>query len=569
MTATAELDALIDSKFRTFEEGSVVNGTIIAIKPQVVLVDIGYKSEGAIPAAEFEDEEIEEGDEVEVLLIKLENDEGMVVLSKEKAAHRKNWEKIVAVYHEGGLVKGKIKSAVKGGLMVNVGVEAFLPGSQVDIIPPKDLNEYIGKVYEFKIVKVNDERKNIVLSRREVIESERAEMRQNFLQSVKVGDKVEGQVKNITDFGAFVDLQGMDGLLHVTDMSWGRISHPSALLHIGQTLEVLILDVDREKERVSLGLKQMEDNPWEDIEARYPIGTEVTGKVTKLLPYGAFIEMESGVEGLVHVSELSWVKRINRPSDVLELDQEIKAVVLGISIEEQKISLGVRQLEANPWDELESKYPIGATVKGEVRNLTPYGAFLGMEEGIDGMIHVSDLSWTRKINHPSEVIKKGDEVEAVVLSIDKENQRVSLGVKQLDGDPWADIDESFKVGDLVKGTVAKIASFGAFVNLENDIDGLIHISQLSEDHVEKVKDVIKVGDEIEARVIKVDKVERRIGLSIKAVSYDPEQLEKESASFETLRPSGDLVGLEQAFNLASSGSAEEWSPSAGAEDEEK
>jgi small subunit ribosomal protein S1 len=562
MPATAELDALIDSKFRTFEEGSVVNGTIIAIKPQVVLVDIGYKSEGAIPVAEFEDEEIEEGDEVEVLLVKLENDEGMVVLSKEKAAHRKNWEKIVAVYHEGGLVKGKIKSAVKGGLMVNVGVEAFLPGSQVDIIPPKDLNEYVGKVYEFKIVKVNDERKNIVLSRREVIESERSEMRQDFLQSVKVGDKVEGQVKNITDFGAFVDLQGMDGLLHVTDMSWGRISHPSALLHIGQMLEVLILDVDREKERVSLGLKQMEDNPWQDIEARYPIGTEVVGKVTKLLPYGAFIEMESGVEGLVHVSELSWVKRINRPSDVLELDQEIKAVVLGISIEEQKISLGVRQLESNPWDELEAKYPIGATVKGEVRNLTPYGAFLGMEEGIDGMIHVSDLSWTRKINHPSEVIKKGDDVEAIVLSIDKENQRVSLGVKQLDGDPWGEIAGSFKVGDLVKGSVAKIASFGAFVNLENDIDGLIHISQLSEDHVEKVKDVIKVGDEIEARVIKVDKVERRIGLSIKAVSYDPEQLEKESASFETLRPSGDLVGLEQAFNLASSGSSEEWSPSA-------
>ena len=567
MPATAELDALIDSKFRTFEEGSVVNGTIIAIKPQVVLVDIGYKSEGAIPVAEFEDEEIEEGDEVEVLLVKLENDEGMVVLSKEKAAHRKNWEKIVAVYHEGGLVKGKIKSAVKGGLMVNVGVEAFLPGSQVDIIPPKDLNEYVGKVYEFKIVKVNDERKNIVLSRREVIESERSEMRQDFLQSVKVGDKVEGQVKNITDFGAFVDLQGMDGLLHVTDMSWGRISHPSALLHIGQMLEVLILDVDREKERVSLGLKQMEDNPWQDIEARYPIGTEVVGKVTKLLPYGAFIEMESGVEGLVHVSELSWVKRINRPSDVLELDQEIKAVVLGISIEEQKISLGVRQLESNPWDELEAKYPIGATVKGEVRNLTPYGAFLGMEEGIDGMIHVSDLSWTRKINHPSEVIKKGDEVEAIVLSIDKENQRVSLGVKQLDGDPWSEIGGSFKVGDLVKGSVAKIASFGAFVNLENDIDGLIHISQLSEDHVEKVKDVIKVGDEIEARVIKVDNVERRIGLSIKAVSYDPEQLEKESASFETLRPTGDLVGLEQAFNLASSASTEEWSPSA--EDEKK
>ena len=368
-------------------------------------------------------------------------------------------------------------------------------------------------------------------------------------------------MKNITDFGAFVDLQGMDGLLHVTDMSWGRISHPSALVHIGQVVEVLILDVDRDKERVSLGLKQMEDNPWEDIEARYPIGTEVTGKVTKLLPYGAFIEMESGVEGLVHVSELSWVKRINRPSDVLEIDQEIKAVVLGISIEEQKISLGVRQMDENPWDILEQKYPIGTKVKGEVRNLTPYGAFLGMEEGIDGMIHVSDLSWTRKINHPSEILKKGDEVEAVVLSIDKETQRVSLGVKQLDGDPWSEIEGNFKVGDLVKGQVAKIASFGAFVNLENDIDGLIHISQLAEGHVEKVKDVIKVGDDIEARVIKVDKVERRIGLSIKAVDYDPDQLEKESASFETLRPSGDLVGLEQAFNLASAGDSEEWSPS--------
>ena len=391
--------------------------------------------------------------------------------------------------------------------MVNVGVEAFLPGSQVDIIPPKDLNEYLGKVYEFKIVKVNDERKNIVLSRREVIEAERAELRQNFLQTVKVGDRVEGQVKNITDFGAFVDLQGMDGLLHITDMSWGRINHPSEMLHIGKTVEVQILDVDRDKERVSLGLKQMTENPWEDIEGRYPIGQHVRGKVTKLLPYGAFIEMEKGVEGLVHVSELSWVKRITRPSDVLELDQEIEAVVLGISIEEQKISLGVRQLEPNPWDEIEERYPIGKVISGAVRNLTTYGAFVGLEEGIDGMIHVSDLSWTRKINHPSEVLKKNDEVEAVVLSIDKDNQRVSLGIKQNENDPWADIDEKFKVGDLVKGQVAKIASFGAFVNLQDDIDGLIHISQLSEDHVEKVKDVLKVGDDVEARVIKVDKVE--------------------------------------------------------------
>lgn len=557
--SNSELEALIDSKLPSFRKGDIVNGTILEIRPQVVLVDIGYKSEGVIPISEFEDEEIEVGDQIEVLLESLENDEGLVVLSKEKAAHKQNWDKIVAVYKEGGLVKGKVKSVVKGGLMVNVGVEAFLPGSQVDIIPPKDLNEFVGNVYEFKIVKVNDERKNIVLSRREVIEAERSEQRQRFLETVNVGDKVKGTVKNITDFGAFVDLSGMDGLLHITDMSWGRVNHPSELLHIGQELEVLILEVDREKERVSLGLKQLSDNPWADIEKKYPIGSRVKGRVTKLLAYGAFVELERGVEGLVHVSELSWTKRITRPSDVLSLDQEIEAVVLNISVEEQKISLGVRQLDENPWDAIEARFPVGTVISGAVRNLTPYGAFVALEEGIDGMIHVSDMSWTRKINHPSEVLKKGDVVEARVLNIDKENQRVSLGIKQLESDPWEAIDTRFKVGDLVTGQVAKIASFGAFVNLDGDIDGLIHISQLSEEHVERVKDVIKVGDEIKARVIKVDKVERRIGLSIKAVNYDPEQLRRETAAFETVR-AGDMVGLEQAFNLAALQS-EEWSPS--------
>ena len=558
--STTELAELIDSKFRELREGSIVTGTIQEIRPQVVLVDIGYKSEGAISISEFEDEEIEVGDQIEVLLERLENDEGIVVLSKEKAAHKQNWDKIVGVYRDGGLVKGKVKSVVKGGLMVNVGVEAFLPGSQVDIIPPRDLNEYVGKVYEFKIVKVNDDRKNIVLSRREVIEAERADQRQRFLETVKEGDKVEGIVKNITDFDAFVDLRGMDGLLHITDMSWGRVNHPSEMLHIGQSLEVVILEVDREKERVSLGLKQMTDNPWADIERKYPINSHVKGRVTKLLPYGAFVELEKGVEGLVHVSELSWVKRITRPSDVLKLDQEIEAVVLSISVKEQKISLGVRQLEDNPWADIESRFPIGTVIKGQVRNLTPYGAFVGLEEGIDGMIHVSDMSWTRKINHPSEVLKKGDEVEAIVLEIKKEDQRVSLGIKQLESDPWESINDRFKVGDMVTGQVAKIASFGAFVNLDGDIDGLIHISQLSEDHVERVKDVIKVGDEITARVIKVDSIERRIGLSIKAVNYDTEQLRRETASFEALRPSSDMVGLEHAFNLATREN-EEWSPS--------
>ena len=555
----SDLEALIDAKLPTFRKGDIVDGTTLEIRQQVVLVDIGYKSEGVISISEFEDEEIEVGDKIEVLLESLENEEGLVVLSKEKAAHKQNWDKIVAVYREGGLVKGKVKSVVKGGLMVNVGVEAFLPGSQVDIIPPKDLNEFVGKIFEFKIVKVNDERKNIVLSRREVIEAERSEQRQRFLETVKVGDRVTGTVKNITDFGAFVDLSGMDGLLHITDMSWGRVNHPSEILHIGQELEVLILEVDRDKERVSLGLKQLSDNPWANIEQKYPINSRVKGRVTKLLAYGAFVELEKGVEGLVHVSELSWTKRITRPSDVLSLDQEIEAVVLNISVEEQKISLGVRQLDENPWEAIEARFPVGTVISGTVRNLTPYGAFVALEEGIDGMIHVSDMSWTRKINHPSEVLKKGDVVEARVLNIDKENQRVSLGIKQLESDPWESIDSRFKVGDLVSGQVAKIASFGAFVNLDGDIDGLIHISQLSEEHVERVKDVIKVGDSIKARVIKVDKVERRIGLSIKAVNYDPEQLRRETAAFETVR-AGDMVGLEQAFNLATA-AAEEWSPS--------
>ncbi len=556
MSANASLADLIAGSFRELSEGSIVKGRILEIKPQVVLVDIGYKSEGAIPSNEFEDEDIQVGDEVEVLLERLENDEGMVVLSKEKAAHRQNWEKIYHVFKDGGLVKGKIKSVVKGGLMVNVGVEAFLPGSQIDIIPPKDLNEYVGKVFEFKIVKINDERKNIVLSRREVIEAERSEQRQKFLDSVNPGDRVTGIVKNITDFGVFVDLSGMDGLLHITDMSWGRLNHPSEMVGIGQAVDVVILEVNREKERVSLGLKQLQNNPWENIENRYPVGHKVRGKVTKLVAYGAFVEVEEGVEGLIHVSELSWTKRIARPSDVLAVGQIIESVVLGINKDERKISLGVRQLDANPWDDIDARYPVGTKMTRPVRNLTAYGAFVELEEGIDGMIHVSDLSWTRKINHPSEMLKKGQEVEAVVLGIDKANQRISLGMKQLETDPWSEIDGRFKVGEVVKGRVSKIASFGAFIELEDDIDGLVHISQISEERIEKVKDKLNVGDEVEARVIKVDKVERRIGLSIKAMNYSDADIQKESAAFEALKPSTDLVGLEQAFKFAT----EEWRP---------
>ena len=534
-----------------FREGSIVKGRILEIRPREVLVDVGYKSEGVIPLAEFDDvDSLEVGDEVEVLLERLENEEGMVVLSKEKAAYRQNWNKIVGVFQGDGLIKGKVKSVVKGGLMVNIGVEAFLPASQIDVVPPKDLQQFVGNTYDFKIVKLNDDRKNVVLSRREVIEKERSEKRLKFMEGVNVGDRVTGTVKNITDFGAFIDLDGMDGLLHVTDMTWGRLGHPNELLKVGQQLEVVVLDINKEKERVSLGLKQTQKNPWDQIEERFPAGQRIKGKITNLVPYGAFVEIEEGVEGLIHVSELSWTKRIMRPSDILSVGQEVEAVVLGVNKEEQKISLGLRQLEQNPWDEIEKKFTIGSQVKGRIRNMTAYGAFVELEEGIDGMIHVSDLSWTRKINHPSEVFKKGDEVEAVVIDIDKVNQRISLGIKQLTDDPWKTIDEKYKIGDLVKGKVTKLASFGAFVQLQDDIDGLVHISQLSEDHVAKVKDVLKVGQEVEARVIKVDKVERRIGLSIKAANYTEEQLRKEAEALDILRPGEDMVGLEKAFAAA-------------------
>jgi len=549
--AEASLQELLAKSIKNYREGSIVKGHVLEIRNREFLIDIGYKSEGVIPASEFEDpEEVEIGDEVEVLLERLENDEGMVVLSKEKAAQRQNWEKIVKVYHDGGLIKGKVKSVVKGGLMVNVGVEAFLPASQIDIIPPRDLTQFVGNTYDFRIVKINEDRKNLVISRREIIEQERAEKRSSFLSSVNVGDKVQGVVKNITDFGAFVDLDGIDGLLHITDMSWARLNHPGELLKVGETIDVLILDINREKERVSLGLKQNQDNPWDKIEERFPVGQKVSGKVTNLMPYGAFVEIEQGVEGLIHVSELSWIKRIARPSDVLTLGQEIEAIVLGVNKDEQKISLGVRQLEANPWDEIEQRYIIGKQVKGKVRNMTAYGAFVELEEGIDGMVHVSDISWTRKINHPSELLKKGDEIEAVVIDIDKANQRISLGLKQLENDPWKDIEQKFKIGDLVKGQVSKLANFGAFIQLQDEIDGLVHISQINEDHVEKVKDVLKVGQEVEARVIKIDKVERRIGLSIKAANYSMEDLKKESEAFDGLRPGEDMVGLAQAFQVA-------------------
>ena len=536
---------------RSFAAGQIVKGIVIEVRPKEVLVDIGYKSEGAVPANEFDDiGTVKIGDEIDVLIEKLENKDGMVVLSKEKAEFKKNWDNILTICNEGGTINGKVKAVVKGGLLVNIGVEAFLPASQIDITPPKNLNVYVGNTYEFKVVKINQERQNIVLSRRELIEQERNEKRSKLLTEMMPGDIRKGTVKNITDFGAFIDLNGLDGLLHITDMSWGRIGHPSEILKVGQDLDVVVLDVNREKERVSLGLKQKLANPWDQIEAKYPIGAKVKGKVVNLVPYGAFVEIEPGVEGLVHVTELSWTKRIAKPSDVLKAEQEIEAVVLGINRDEQKISLGVRQLETNPWDKAAEKYPPGSKVSGKIRNLTSYGAFVELEDGLDGMIHVSDISWTRKINHPSEVLKKGDDVEAVVLEIDKGNQRISLGLKQLAEDPWSNIDKFYKVGDLVSGKVTKLASFGAFVGLEHDIDGLVHISQVSEDRVDKIKNVLKVDQDVTARVIKIDKGERRIGLSIKAANYSPEQLKAEQAVLDSLKPGEDLVALQHAFDQA-------------------
>ncbi|TVR46236.1 MAG: 30S ribosomal protein S1 [Puniceicoccaceae bacterium] len=537
-------ELLAQTTFESLKEGSIVSGTIIEIRQNEVVVDIGGKSEGVIPASEFADlGELQIGAQIEVFLEKLEDRNGGPVLSFDKAEQKKNWENIVAKCQEGSIVSGRVKSKVKGGLIVTIGVDSFLPASHIDIQPPKNLDQYIGQTYDFKVLKINFDRKNIVLSRRELIEEQRTKKRRDLLDQIAPGQVRRGTVKNITDFGAFIDLDGMDGLLHITDMSWGRISHPSEMLKQGEEIEVMIIEVNREKERVSLGLKQTKKNPWDEIEQKYPVGTKIRGRVVNLVPYGAFIEIEEGVEGLVHVTEMSWTKRIAKPSDILKVGDEVDAVILGIQKDEQKISLGLRQLDPNPWDMVRHNYPVGAHIRGKVRNITSYGAFVELEEGIDGMVHVSDMSWTRKVNHPSEVLKKGDEIDAIVLDVDVQQQRISLGMKQLGQDPWEDIDSVFRIGDVVTGTVSKITSFGAFVELKDHIDGLVHISQISEDRVEKVKDVLKPGQEVTARVIKIDRDERRIGLSIKAANYDADRLAAEAATYDSMKDGGDLMNL--------------------------
>ena len=538
---------------KTFNKGEIVTGKITAKRPDGATVDIGFKAEGFIPAEEFlKYDEVNVGDEIEVYLEEIENRQNVPTLSLSKAQSIKAWNKITTEYGEGQIVKGFMDKRVKGGIMVNVeGFHTFLPGSQLDVGPVRNMDDYIGKEFDVKIIKINVERHNIVVSRRELLVESMREQRSKLLDEMAVGDTRHGVVKNITDFGAFIDLGGVDGLLHITDISWGRISHPSEVLSVGQELDVMVIGIDKDKGRVSLGLKQKTPNPWDAVVEKYPKGSHVHGKVVNIMPYGAFVEIETGVEGLIHVSEMSWTKRINKASDVLSIGQEIDAVVLDIDRDSRKISLGLRQNERNPWEVLAEKYPVGKKIVGKVRNMTNYGAFVEIENDIDGMIHVSDMSWTRKINNPNELLKPGQEVEVVILEINPEQQRISLGMKQSEDDPWANIDQLYKVGDVVKGKVSKITQFGAFVELSNKIDGLIHISQLSRDRVEKVKDVLKIGDEVEARIIKVDRDERRIGLSIKALSEDFSEADLKAAEEEytaALQPGEDIVDGSEIFN---------------------
>lgn len=505
--------------FKEFKENSIVKGTILDIRNSEVVVDIGYKSEGAIPVSEFLDiSEFKPGSQIEVLIEQLEDNDGMIVLSKQKADKMQSWERIISECGEGKLVKGKIVRKVKGGMIVDIGCEAFLPASQIAMKPVRNLDDLIGQIYEFKVVKINNERKNIVVSRKQFLEETLSKDKAKLLTELRIGDSRAGTVKNITDFGVFIDLNGIDGLLHITDMTWGRISHPSEMVAIGDAIEVVILDIDKEKERVSLGLKQKTPNPWDDVEKKYAVGTKIKGRVVNIMPYGVFVELEKGIEGLIHISELSWTKRINHPSEILAIGDIVEAMVLNIEKDAKKISLGIKQTEANPWTTVEEKFPVGTKIAGKIRNITSYGAFVELEEGIDGLIHISDISWTKKINHPSEYLKKGDKVDAIVLSVDQKNKKISLGLKQLEPDPWDKIEQEYKIGTIVTGKVNKVTGFGAFVELNYGFEGLVHVSQLSgsDDNMPvNAENIVKEGQELTAMVIKVDPPERKIALSVK------------------------------------------------------
>lgn len=535
-----EIDSVPVENAQAMIPGSILKGRIVEITKDHVVVDVGLKSEGLVPASEFSDPSTIYLDaEIEVLLDQAEDDNGQIVLSREKAERLRQWEYILEHCEEGSIVKGRVLRKVKGGLMVDIGMEAFLPGSQIDNKRIKNLDDYIGKTYEFKILKINIDRKNVVVSRRELLEAERISKKAEVLEHIQPGDVREGIVKNITDFGVFLDLDGIDGLLHITDMTWKRIKHPSEMVQLGQKLEVMILSVDKDKGRVALGLKQKESNPWDKIEQKYPPGTRVHGKIVNLLPYGAFIEIEPGIEGLIHVSEMSWVKNVTDPSEVVKKGDDVEAIVLSVQKEEGKISLGIKQTEHNPWDDVENKYPVGYNVKAEIRTLTNYGAFVELEPGVEGLIHISDLSWIKKVSHPSEILRKGDIMDAVILSVDKESKKITLGVKQLSTNPWESIEKFMPVGTLVQGKVTKITAFGAFVELDSGIEGLIHVTELSDQTFGKVEDVVAKGDEVVAKVIKLDPEHKKIALSIKEYLIEKNQHNRDDIVITSLKKKKD------------------------------
>ncbi len=513
-----------------FNPGTIIKGRISGMAGDDYVVELGLKSEGILEKGEFDEPELVNiGDEVKVLLEDVEGDTGLVKISKRKADRIINWEAIMKTKKEGEPVSGKVTKKIKGGLLVDIGVPVFLPASQVDIRRPGEISDWIGRNIDAVILKIDEERRNIVISRRKLIEQQREELKKKTFESLQVGQLRKGTVKNIADFGAFIDLGGIDGLLHITDMSWGRINHPSEMVKIDQEVEVKVLNIDKDKEKIALGLKQKDASPWENIESKYPVGSVHDASVVNIMSYGAFCKLEAGVEGLVHISEMSWTKRINHPSEVVAQDQPVKVKVLEINKEKQEISLGMKQVEENPWERVAEKYPPGSVVEGKVRNIANYGAFVEIEEGIDGLLHVSDLSWTKKIGHPSEVLKKGENVQAVVLNVDQEKQRIALGLKQMSEDPWVSaIPNAYRPGQVVKGQVTKIANFGVFVELAPGLEGLLHISEISDHKVEKPEDVLKVGQDLDVKILRVDSDERKIGLSLKRAQWQQEEEQRET-----------------------------------------
>ncbi len=543
----ADMDSVLTAQLGDYQTGKIIKGKVIGKAGDDFLVEIGLKSEGILPRNEFDHpEDVETGDVVEVLLESIEDETGSVVtISKRKADRIRGWERIINEKKEGDVIEGKVMRKIKGGLLVDIGVPVFLPASQVDVRRPADIGEYIGKTIRAQILKIDEPRRNIVISRRKLIEEERTEKRKKLLTTLKEGDVVKGTVKNIADFGAFVDLGGIDGLLHITDMSWGRINHPSEMLRIDDNIEVKVLKIDHEKEKIALGLKQKEASPWENIEAKYPPNTRIHGQVTNIVSYGAFVKLEDGVEGLVHISEMSWTKRINHPSELLTLGQEIDVVVLDVNKDKQEISLGVKQTEVNPWELVAQKYPPGTVIEGMVRNLASYGAFVEIEPGIDGLLHVSDLSWTKKLSHPNEMLKKGDKVSCVVMEVDQSKQRVSLSVKHLTKDPWVEaIPGAYQPGMIVRGKVTKITNFGVFVELEEGLEGLLHISELADHKVENPEDIVKANDDVEVKILRVDTDERKIGLSLKRAQWgtDQERTAEQATTRRATTPGSPTTG---------------------------